>query len=120
MDMTYLANRLRTCREAKGLTLKEVGRQVGRTESGVGAWERARTEPDHDTLEKLAELYDVDISTFFERGHKELSLSAEEFDMVLDFRELDARGKDVVRSVVVTMLENQYKTDLDDGSDPEE
>lgn len=53
---------LKVLRKRKGLTLKEVANYLGLTESGYHHYESGRSHPDIETLQKLAEFYDVPIN----------------------------------------------------------
>ena len=54
-------NRIRELRKQKGLTMKEVGRQIGLAESTVSLYERGLHEPDHDTLRSLSAIFSVTV-----------------------------------------------------------
>lgn len=54
-----LATRLREFRTAAGLTAKEVGEKVGKSEKTVSAWEHGRGQPDADMLFTLCNLYGI-------------------------------------------------------------
>lgn len=56
---TLLASRLREFRIASGMTAKEVGQKVGKSEKTVSAWEHGRGQPDADMLFTLCDLYGV-------------------------------------------------------------
>jgi transcriptional regulator with XRE-family HTH domain len=57
--------KLRTVRERKGLTLKEVAGHAGVSESLVSQIERNRVSPSVDTLLKLADVLDIDYEHLF-------------------------------------------------------
>lgn len=52
---------LRTLRKAKGLTMKELGKQFGLAESTVSLYERGLHEPDLDTVTKFAAFFGVSV-----------------------------------------------------------
>ena len=54
-------NRIRELRKQKGLTMKELGRQIGLAESTVSLYERGLHEPDHDTLRSLSAIFSVTV-----------------------------------------------------------
>lgn len=54
-----LASRLREFRVASGMTAKEVGLKIGKSEKTVSAWEHGRGQPDADMLFTLCDLYNV-------------------------------------------------------------
>jgi len=56
-----LGNRLRELRESKGLKQKELAAQLGLTEGAIGLYEIGRRNPPIDTLNKLADFFDVSV-----------------------------------------------------------
>lgn len=59
--------RLRLLRNEKNLTLRELEEQTGITYSALGKYERDERQPDFDTLEKLADHFDVSIDWLLAR-----------------------------------------------------
>ena len=56
-----LGNRIRERREHKRLLQKEVANYVGVSQQAVARWEKGETEPDSETLIKLAELFECSV-----------------------------------------------------------
>lgn len=56
---------LRKARENKKLTLRDVAKLIGKDHSYVSKVENGKTRPNLDYLERMAEIYDVDITYFF-------------------------------------------------------
>lgn len=54
-------NRIRELRKAHGLTMKELGKQIGLAESTVSLYERNLHEPDLDTLRSLSAIFSVTV-----------------------------------------------------------
>ena len=52
---------IREMRKRKGLTLKELGRRVGCSESAMSQYETGKRSPDYETLLKIAEELDTDV-----------------------------------------------------------
>ena len=104
MSRQEIAATLKRLRNACGLTAKEVGLYVGKSDKTVGAWENGRGQPDADTLLLLCGLYRVtDVQAEF--GYKKSSTV--EGDTVEDCRrviktcrDLDEHGKTAVLSVL--------------------
>ncbi|MEG0258707.1 MAG: helix-turn-helix transcriptional regulator [Lysinibacillus sp.] len=59
--------RLRLLRKEKNLTLRELEKQTGISYSALGKYERDERQPDFDTLEKLADYFDVSIDWLLAR-----------------------------------------------------
>lgn len=57
--------RIRTVRERKGLTMKEVAEKVGVTESLISQIERDRVSPSVDTLMSIADILAIDLEYLF-------------------------------------------------------
>lgn len=76
-----LAVRLRECRENAGLTIKDVGDSLGKSEKTISAWEHERGQPDADMLFKLCELYNIhDIGIFYGKSIEHVTKLACAFD----------------------------------------
>lgn len=54
-------NNLRNLRKAKGMTMKELGKRFGLSESTVSLYERGLHEPDLDTVTKIAAFFGVSV-----------------------------------------------------------
>ena len=54
-----MGNRIRELRKAKGITLKQLGEELGVAESTVSHYETGRRQLDNETLVRLAEFFDV-------------------------------------------------------------
>lgn len=51
--------KIRECRKAKGLTMKQLGEKVGALESSISFYERGLQQPDLDMLKKIADALSV-------------------------------------------------------------
>ena len=58
-------SKLRTVRERKGLTMKQVAAQVGVTESLISQIEREKVSPSIDTLLSISEVLEIDLEYLF-------------------------------------------------------
>lgn len=54
--------RLKDLRISRGLSQRELGKRLGMTNSAISMYERGEREPDYDTLEMIADLFNVDIA----------------------------------------------------------
>ena len=101
VDVRYiLANNLRTYRIAAGLTAKEVGDAIGKSDKTVSGWEHERGQPDADMLFALCNLYQIkDISVFFPdsvSSEPAPRLSPAESELLSLYRSLNADGQSLV------------------------
>lgn len=55
------AKRLKNLREIKGYNQERLAKVLGLSSSTIGMYEQSRRQPDHDTLVKIAEFFDVSI-----------------------------------------------------------
>ena len=63
-------NYIREKRKTAGLSQKELATQLFVSESAVSKWEREQTQPDSETLQKLADLFDTSIDELCGRPPK--------------------------------------------------
>lgn len=54
-------NRIRTARKAKGITMKELGKLVGVSESAISMYETFKREPDNATLVSISSALGVSV-----------------------------------------------------------
>lgn len=57
--MSHIGNRMRSLREQKKITQAELGAKIGVSGATVNRYEQGKREPDIDTLEKIADFFDV-------------------------------------------------------------
>ena len=65
--MTSFSERLKELRKRNNLTQQELADKVGTNRVNVTRWETGRTEPNFETLIKLADLLDVSLDWLFGR-----------------------------------------------------
>lgn len=103
-----LAGKLREFRKRAGLTAKEVGDVVGKSEKTVSGWEHGRGQPDADMLFQLCELYKIkSIAEFYtnkSEGTDSLQLSPDEEKLLHDYRNLNEQGKAYIRQTMYMAL----------------
>lgn len=62
-DKMSIGKRLLELRKAKGLTQSELGQMLSITAQAISKWENESSEPDFDTVKKLAEIYGVSVAS---------------------------------------------------------
>ncbi|MFP5109682.1 helix-turn-helix domain-containing protein [Neobacillus sp. C211] len=62
-----IGSRLKELRKQKKMTLKEVGDYLSLTGVAVSAYEKGTRKPSPNTIEKLADLYDVSVDDIYGR-----------------------------------------------------
>jgi transcriptional regulator with XRE-family HTH domain len=68
--MSIFSMRLKELRTEFNLTQEEFAKKISSTRAAVSSWEIDRAEPDMDTLEKIADLFDV--STDYLHGRSDI------------------------------------------------
>lgn len=69
MYMNSFGSRLRNLRKQDNLTQIELGKAIGVSKSTVSLYEHNRREPDFETLEKIADYFNVDMASLFPSGN---------------------------------------------------
>jgi transcriptional regulator with XRE-family HTH domain len=75
--------RLRWCRDKKGLTQKFVAEKIGVKNNTLSSYESGKRQPDYETLKKLADLYEVSID-YILTGEDQQGSSDEMWKELLD------------------------------------
>lgn len=57
--VNVFGGRLRALRKEEGITMKELGKIIGVSESAIGMYERGEREPDHAALNKIVDHFNV-------------------------------------------------------------
>ena len=70
-------NRLKECREKSGLSQKTVAASLKVAAPSVSNWESGKTNPTHENLEKLADLYGVSIDYLLGRDETKTAPTGE-------------------------------------------
>ena len=94
---------LREIRKSKGMTMKQLGKLVGVTESAIGLWETGKREPNQEMLLKLGEALDCSVLDIM--GADTIIRIHRESPMVQKYNALDKHGKTIVDFV----LEVEYQ-----------
>lgn len=73
-----IGKHIKKFREAKGMTQDELAERLCVTRQAVSNWERAKTEPDIETLNRLAEVLEITIEELIygeRQKHKKLHIA---------------------------------------------
>ena len=66
--MNYIGARLKYLRKQDDITQLELANALGIAKSTISMYESGNREPDFETLEKLADYFNVNMATFFPSG----------------------------------------------------
>lgn len=94
-----LPDKLRKFRLHAGLTAKDVGNRIGKSDKTVSGWEHGRGQPDADMLFLLCEIYGIENIAEFYSDHPSTNnnkLSKDEEDLISFYRSLDDEVKHVL------------------------
>lgn len=96
-----MTNNIKKLRKAHGLTQKELAAKVDVTESMVSQYESGKKFPSYETLLKLGEAFECQVSDILDdRKSFDFAFSALEKDLILKYRRLDETARKVVNAVV--------------------
>lgn len=89
--MTLFGNRLKTLRQLRGWTQEGLGGRINVTKVSISGYKNGNRTPDIDTLQRIAEVFDVSIDYLLGRIHKSVSeaVSGEKTDTYLDDMEIE-------------------------------
>ena len=93
-----IASNLKQIREAKGLSQREVAKQIGVANTSYFAWERGKTKPKKENLIKLSNIFGV---TY------EALVKDEETDLLSAFHQLTDKRKEKVMTYTQAQLTEQ-------------
>lgn len=99
-------NKFRYCREINKMSQKYVALSVGVSGPMVSQWESGIKFPSSENIVKLANLFGVTTDYLLDRetAGGTISLSAEESQLILAFRQLNRAGKDLLRAAAESYL----------------
>lgn len=65
VDKITIGTRIKYERQKLGLTLEELGTQLGVSKQGLSGWEHGRNMPDIIALDKMSKIFSIDMKEFF-------------------------------------------------------
>jgi len=66
-----LGQRIRQARKASGMTQDQLAQNIPVSRQTVSSWENDRTQPDYETLQKIAALLEIDVAALFNKQETE-------------------------------------------------
>ena len=134
--MGKFQNVLKSLRTSHGLTQDELAKSLKISRSAIGMYEKGAREPDYETLELIADYFNVDTdyllgrtdkTTFIPASHNVHCETDSESELVLSYRELNDSNKQKCTAYTKTLLATQQMEDdlilnaaHDDGATPEQ
>lgn len=108
--MTYIGTKLRYLRKQDNVTQQQLADAIGVAKSTISMYENGQREPDFETLESLADYFNVEMRTFFPGNSiPSQSESAPSVNVVKiagrDGRYLERRLSDAQLNALMAMVE---------------
>ncbi|GHV33520.1 hypothetical protein FACS18949_07690 [Clostridia bacterium] len=105
---------LKRYREAAGLTIREVGERIGKSNQTVSAWEQGRGQPDAEMFLRLCDVYNVEnVSDFFGQSAKltpNASLSDEDRQLLDYYHSMNDDGQErLMEQAEMLSSKREYK-----------
>lgn len=125
VNMDNFVKKLKDLRLEKNLNQKELAQKIGYTNSTICDWEKGRSEPSLEALNKLADFFDVSVDYLMgreedikgyepaeERSRAAEPLSGEEAELLQDFRQLGVFARSSILIQVKALAEKAKKEEL--------
>lgn len=103
---------LKSLREERGLSQDELARLTQLSKSTISMYENGNREPKFETLEVIADFFNVDMNTLLDKKQPIMVLTQQEEKHIKKYRQLS----DMRRYVVDEVLDTQYEKQLEDNS----
>ncbi|QDS37992.1 helix-turn-helix domain-containing protein [Brevibacillus brevis] len=92
-----LGQRLRSCRKAKKLTQKNLSEILGLNRSTYAKYETGDNEPDNDTLQKLANFFEVTVDYLLGRDNSQYA--TDELGELLNDPDISPEDKELLKQI---------------------
>lgn len=108
---------LKRLREERGLSQDELARLTQLSKSTISMYENGNREPKFETLEVIADFFNVDMNTLLDKKQPIMALTQQEETHIKKYRQLDADGKEEIDDLIdVKLAKLQRKAEEDAGS----
>lgn len=91
---------LKRLREERGLSQDELARLTQLSKSTISMYENGNREPKFETLEVIADFFNVDMNTLLDKKQPIMVLTQQEETHIKKYRQLDADGREDVDDYV--------------------
>lgn len=95
---------IRTMRKSRAMTQEDLAKAIGQSPSSITMYETGRREPDFETLEALADVFNVPLASFFSGDQDEKSdpgLFPDEHVLLDTYRALPQEGKQYIQKQLI-------------------
>lgn len=105
---------LKSLREERGLSQDELARLTQLSKSTISMYENGNREPKFETLEVIADFFNVDMNTLLDKKQPIMVLTQQEETHIKKYRQLDADGKEDIDDLIdVKLAKLQRKAEED-------
>lgn len=107
--MTVFSDMLRYYRKKNGWSQSELAEKLGTSASTIGMYEQGRREPDFETEEKLADIFEVDLNMLRGRDASQKKAVPENENierLLLYARKLTPENQKLLVELAATLLHN--------------
>ena len=105
---------LKRLREERGLSQDELARLTQLSKSTISMYENGNREPKFETLEVIADFFNVDMNTLLDKKQPIMVLTQQEETHIKKYRQLDANGKEEIDDIIdVKLAKLQRKAEED-------
>lgn len=114
-SFTEFAAFFRTLKEERGLTQSDIARALEVAPSQPSGWASGRSRPRPETLERMAEVYGLDLDKLLRlckyrtRGEAAPDTNAEDVEMLALLRKLPDEHRPTVKSILRSLTDDQRK-----------
>ena len=106
--MTSVGENIKKTRNKIGITQEQLAEKINVTRQAVSNWENGKTEPDIETLTKIAQIFDISIDELVDgipRGIAELRGKKIYVDGFVDFTR---QQQEVLRSMLARLVRRDW------------
>ena len=105
---------LKSLREERGLSQDELARLTQLSKSTISMYENGNREPKFETLEVIADFFNVDMNTLLDKKQPIMAITQQEETHIKKYRQLDADGKEEIDDLIdVKLAKLQRKAEED-------
>lgn len=97
--MELFGKRLSELREKSGLTQKELSSRLGMARTTFSGYENGTREPDHQTLQKFADYFDVSIDYLLGRTDDKKAILDDQSRSLIDMLELELSDEEIINKM---------------------
>ncbi|MEG1264791.1 MAG: helix-turn-helix transcriptional regulator [Clostridia bacterium] len=104
--MSDFHHNLKALREARGVTQEALADGIGVAKSTISMYEKGNREPNFETLEALADYFNVNLALLLDDHAQTRSagLSEDEALLILNYRALSAAGKRYIKQTMALAI----------------